>query len=161
MSEPLIYQVILNIQTALRGISQSTGYNYTVRSSSVIVDPANVIVAPLTETPIFVIGHRVEPVGERSFTTSRPNAVKERWRVTMEIVVDVENDLEDGSKKAAARFRLVQDIERALTVDPTRGGIALYTYVMQDTAYPDIESQTRLYLEVPVDILMQRSYGTV
>ena len=60
-----------------------------------------------------------------------------------------------------ARFLFAQDIEKALTADPTRGGIALYTYVMQDSAYPDADSNTRLYMEIPVEVLMQRVYGVV
>lgn len=158
MSTPAIHQIVLSMQTALRAIQQSSGYNYSILSTSVLVDPSNIVTAPLTETPVMVLGHRIEPV-DRDFKGTKPTSVQDRWRITIEAIVDVENDLDDNSKKMAARFRLAQDVEKALTQDLQRGGLALYTYVMQDSAYPDVDSQNRFYMEIPVEVLMQRTYG--
>lgn len=160
MSTPFITQIVENMATALRAISTASGYNNTILASSVRVDPANITMFPATETPIVCLGHRIEPVS-KDFTGSKPVSVKERWRITLEVVLDVENDVEDNSKKMTARFLFAQDVERALVVDPQRGGLALYTYVMQDSAYPDVDSNTRLYMEIPVEVLMQRVYGVV
>lgn len=158
MSIPLIYDIVADMQAALQGISTASGYNFDVLSTSVMIDPKNINTMPVSETPLLVLGHRVEPVS-RDFTGSRPVSVKERWRITIEAIVDVENDLDDTSKKLMARAQFAQDVERALTADPQRGLKALYTYVGQDSAYPDVDNQNRFYMEIPVEVLVQRVYG--
>jgi hypothetical protein len=154
-SIPALVQIVKNMQTALRNIKAVDGYNNTIEA--VIVDPTNELIS--YAIPAIGLGHLIEPM-EKKFNTSKPVAVQERWKITLEVVLEVQNDLDDTQKKFAARMAMAADVEYALTRDCQRGGLALYTYVGQDSAWPDISVVNRFYMQIPVEILMQRAYGT-
>jgi hypothetical protein len=111
---------------------------------------------PATETPFLVIGHRVEPVS-RDFKGSRPTAIQERWRFVLEAALDAPGS--DTARKLTASAQFAADVEVACVQDPQRGALALYTYVMQPTTYTGLANQNRLYVEVPIEVLVQRQYG--
>ena len=58
---------------------------------------------------------------------------------------------------AIAQF--VADVELALTQDVTRGGLAMETRVEDETYFTGLPSQSRCYVEIPVDVTFGRKYG--
>lgn len=156
MSVPVILSIVLNMQTALQAITASAGYFNTIKPTSVVLDAVALMSVSPTELPYIVLGHRVEPI-ERSFATSRPVAIQDRWRITLEARIDQPGT--GSARKLTVLSQLEADIEKALTVDPQRGGLALYTYVQQGTRYTGLPDQDMTYLEIPVEVLLQRAYG--
>lgn len=150
------------MQTALQGISVAGGYFYDVLSSSVVIDASrslNTIAA--TEIPYIVVGHRVEPMhreyGRSGRGGSRFGAIEDRWRITIEARVDA-NGL-DTFKKMTALAQLEADIEKALVVDPRRGGLALFTYPMPASRFTGLANQNMCFLEFPAEVLLARNLG--
>lgn len=156
MSTPVALAILLSLQSALQGISIAGGYTFDVKASSVDLDPRDLTAVPLTETPFFVLADgKLRTEGG----TSRPVSVKSYIDVTLFARVDATTDKD---AKTTAAWQLYADIEKALLVDPQRGGLALFTY-------PDYENQTAFYygppsqtfalLEIPVRVSLQRVYG--
>ena len=165
-SMPIVLALCFSLQAALQRISTAGGYFYDVKPSSVVLDAQNLTGVNLTDVPFLVVGHQVEPV-TRDFNSSRPVAVKDRWRFMLAGRVDAPGF--DTSVKQTALSQFEADIEKALTVDPQRldlntltGGVcqqALYTYVGQGTRYMGEPDQAMCFLEMPVEVLLQRTYG--
>jgi hypothetical protein len=82
--------------------------------------------------------------------------------VDLSIIARVDAPVADADARTTVAWRLYADVEKALLVDPQRGGVALFTY-------PDYEAQTQMYfglasqglviVEIPVRVLLQRVYG--
>jgi hypothetical protein len=157
VSVPVVLAIALDMQTALRSIAVGSGYHYTVKSGSVVLDPEDLGAVQATEVPYIIVGD-YEP-GARDFAGSRPVAIKDTFTFTLSFRVDAAGT--DRARKATAAWNLYADIETVLAKDPQRGGLALYTYVQQPEIYigggPAMNSA---YGEVPVEIRLQRAYGT-
>ena len=156
MSTPVALAVLQSIQTALRAIAVSSGYFYDVKSTSVVLDPIPLAMIPTTETPFFVLDP--EANGQNLYTTSRPVALKVDFTVPICVRVDAPGD--DPDRKRTAGWQVYADVERALSADPQRGLLALYTYVEWPTFGFGPPSQNEVYVEIPVRVLLQRAYGT-
>jgi hypothetical protein len=164
---PITHAVVLSLQAALQTIRRSAGYFYDIKATSVVLDAADLSGVSMTEVPWIVLGHRVEAI-ERSFKGSRPSAVEDRWRIVLESRIDAPGT--STSRKGLALAQFEADVERALTVDPQRtdletltGGVclqALYTFVGQPMRYMGIANQAMCFSEIPVDVLLQRVYGS-
>lgn len=157
MSAPVLLSIVLNMQAAIQAIAVSGGYFYDVKATSVILNPKPLAAVPTTEVPFLIVGHRVDAV-LRNFTGSRPVSIQDRWRVVIEGRIDAPAD--DTASKLTAFSNFTADLEKALLVDPQRGGLALYTYVQQPIPYMGDDSQSQLYFEQPVEVLLQRAYGS-
>lgn len=162
MSTPVLLAVILHMQASLQGIRTAAGYRTDVRPSCVVIDPVDLVTA--AETPFVVLGHRIEPQG-RTFGRSRPNGIQDIWRVVLEARVDAPGS--DTARKLTAAANFVADVEQALVDDfghgagwgITRGGLVLDTRVAQETQYLSPGNQHAVYLEIPVEVRIQRAYG--
>lgn len=159
---PVILTIIDSMQTALRSISKSAGYFNDVARGSVVKDPVVAETIPDTSVPFLICGHRCDPVS-REFTGSRPSSVLDHWRITIEGRIDVPevgDEFENADRKVKALAEIEADIEVALTRDVTRGGYAKYTYVLQATKFITLPGNIVCLFEQPVEILLQRTYGT-
>jgi hypothetical protein len=160
MSIPVILSVVASMQTALQAIATASGYYNDVKPTSVVLDaPTSLSAVSPTEVPYFVLGHLVDPVN-RDWHRSRGGtlgAIQDRWRITVEARVDANGTT--TSRKRTALAQLEADIEKALTVDLFRGGLAEYTFVMQATGSMGLGNQNITYLSVPVDVLISRPYA--
>jgi hypothetical protein len=152
---PVLLAIVLNLQAALQAITAPTYFN-TVKATSVVLDPVALDVVSTTELLFLVVGHRIEVIGPRLFT-SRPVSIKIQRRIVIEAVLDAPGT--DFAHKLTAIQQLVADVETALTVDVTRGGFALDTRVEDETPYVGLANQSRCYVEIPVDVTFGRKYG--
>lgn len=157
MSVPIVFAIVLDVQAAIQAIATGAGYNYDVKATSVVIDPKDLTAVPSTETPFTVVGD--PEVGSRDFAGSRPNAIKDRF--TIRLMTRVEAPGTDRARKTLAAWLWAADVETKLSRDPQRGGRALYTYVQQPIVYYSLmPSATAIVIEIPVEILMQRAYGS-
>lgn len=151
---PAVLAVLLSLQTALRGIAIASGYFYDVKATSVVLDPQDLSAVPTSEVPFLMLD---DETGTIEYTTSRPVAVKNDFTVPLLARVDAPGA--DPDRKRIAAWRLYADVERALAADPQRGGVAQFTYVQWPKFYFGLLDETEIYLEIPVRVLLQRTFG--
>lgn len=168
LTTPIVFTIGKSLQAALQAISVSGGYFNDLKATSVTIDAAALEMVPSTEVPWICVAAKVEPIG-RDFNTSRPVAVKDRWRFILNARVDAPGGASTEARNAVMA-QLEADIEKALTVDPERQDLntltsgviakALYTYVGQASRYAFVSGdQLMCFLELPVDVTVQRVYG--
>jgi hypothetical protein len=155
MTTPAVLAVLLTMQTALQGITRAAGYFNDVKRTSVVLDPVELATIPETEVPFIVLDAEIN--GTNDFTTSRPTAIKNDFIVPLQAVLDV--PARGTSVKRVAAWQFYADVEKALSADPQRGGVASFTYVHWPTFYYGLPSQTKVGVEIPIRVLLQRTYG--
>lgn len=147
-----------NIQAALQAMTINGGYHWDVRADSVVRDPVALDFVSTTETPFFVLG-QLEPMkntGARAFLP----ALQLEDELLMNIFVRVDAPGSNPNRKDDAAEHMLADIEKALTVDITRGGYAIDTRLHQPpAAVIGLPTEDRMILTQPVEIRVQRSYG--
>lgn len=159
MSMPVLLSIVLNMQAALQAISTAAGYFNDIKPTSVVLDAQALAPVSPTEVPFIVLGHMVEPVN-REWGRSRSGvlgAIQDRWRIVLEARVDAPGL--GTARKLTALTNFEADVEKALTLDLQRGGLALYTYVMQGTRFTGLANDPMSYLQIPVEILLDRPYA--
>lgn len=165
---PAVLAGAASLQAALQQITLAGGYFNDVKTTSVTLDPVALELVPSTEVPRLIVAGRIEPVN-RDFAGSRPVQVKDRWRYVIAGRIDAPGGA-DTSARNTVCAQLEADIEKALAVDPQRtdlatltGGTvlqALYTYVGQATRFVFVSGdQTMCFIELPVELVIQRVYG--
>lgn len=144
--------VLKNIQTTLQGMTGGT-YHYPLTvASQVIVDPTvNLLTAPGSEQPIYLL----EPT---------PSGVKEYWpgeQVTEEFIVTItgrkDADASDVAAKMTVWEHMAADIELALQADTTRGGHACDTRLGVPQPFVGVGSSIVLLVQ-PVRVTIYRAY---
>lgn len=151
---PAVLACLLSLQTALRGIAVASGYFYTVLSASVVLDPQDLSAVPSDQTPFVMLDIET---GTIDYGTSRPVAVKNDFTVPLLVRVDAPGT--DPDRKRTAAWQFYADVERAVAADPQRGGAAMFTYVQWPTFHFGLLDEPAIYLEIPIRIVLQRSYG--
>ena len=132
-----------NLQAALQAISRASGYHNDVKATSVRRDPVYLLTVPPTELPFFVLGE-TDPL-QRVFTP----ALGVEDHILVKLYARVDSPGLDTSQKDDAFENLLADIERALTVDITRGGNA------SDTRLHPAEAAAMGAANQPIVILSQ------
>lgn len=120
MADSALHQVWDSLVTALEGIRADDGYHHTVQT----VTPELVLLAglPSPKTPALMVLHD----GETSTRTFRLGSyVEDRFAFAIEGRLDAPG-LTSGDK-AGAYANFLADVERAITRDPNRGGVASWT----------------------------------
>jgi hypothetical protein len=157
MSTPVVLAVLSSIQTAIQGISVGSGYNYTLKATSVVLDPEQLELTPATERPFIVCGV-VIPGTRKYVTAGNPPAFGDEFTVLVSFVIDVAGGT-DKTRKVTAGWKLLQDLEVAIAKDPQRGGVAQWTEADQPTLYPGSGQQNSVYGELPVRVRLVRQFG--
>lgn len=153
MMEPLRLRLLHSLATALRGIRQADGYYYTVKPESVMLDPVNILTVAATALPVFL----VEPSTEGVRTYQPANRLE--YAFFASITARVEADSLGASRKTEAWERLLADIERALTRDITREGLAIDTRLGEPTPLSTIGPDSMVLVLQPVELRHVRVYG--
>jgi hypothetical protein len=133
-------QIIDNIDSLLRSIT-STSYEYTIRQTSRFTTPAQI---KFTKYPASDIG--IDRIDKKD---DQDHAVQE---CTMHVVIGAYVD--ERKDPAGVLTTVAEDIEKALAIDVTRGGLALDTHVIAidfDFVDPDLTGYTG-WAEIEVDI---------
>jgi len=151
--EPVEYRVVTHLQTALRAIAVAGGYFYDVAALAVKLD-ANSTVEDLVGDsrlrPFYIL-----EVGTSAFGYQPAHRVN----VVMPIQIHAvhESDVTADEDWIKVFFRLCADIERAIAVDITRGGLATDTRV-QTREFRTYEG-AQVWATVKAEVRVPRVYG--
>lgn len=156
MTEPIEYRILLNARDSLQAISQSGGYFFTAEAGSVSVDPIDtidIILGRAAASPSFVV-----EVGSAGRPTYQP-ASQILELIPVNIIAFANSDQQqDPVAKTKVYERLCADIEKAMTADITRGGMATDTRIigrqMQVTT-----GSVRVVALVQLEVRVYRTYG--
>lgn len=155
MPEPLDYQLVLAVQTALEAITVAGGYHYTVPADAVKLDidaGAEDFLREGGAWPVLAI--EVQPDEEWDYGKADQLVAKLRLAIHWFGV----SDLTDDASRMQTYFRACADIERALNADLTLGGLATDIRVLRrEPAYD--ERGSRVWAEITVEIRHYRAYG--
>lgn len=154
MTDPVEFSAILNLQTAIAAIRMVDGYHRDVQATAVKLDPdANVedLVAPSGPRPFVLIEVKPEI---RDYATASRAGVK----ITLPVVVHWVSDSvpTDDQSRLRTFFEGCADIERAVTRDLSRGGIAFDTRIVRGS-FDSFGVQ--VWASIDVEIRLQRVYG--
>lgn len=156
MPEPIQYDILLNVQTALRAISTAGGYHHDVASGAVSIDAADgleLLMATLIHDPFFVV--------EFSSTSQPDYFPAEQMREFLPIMISAAANAEQITKESKAKTyaHLCSDIEKALVVDHTRGALATDTRIGPKQWFFGGGNSTRVLATVDVVVRVYREYG--
>lgn len=155
MVEPVQLQILQNLQTALRAISTGTGYYHDLQPEAVKLDPdadAEAFAAYRGLRPFVVL----QPMPETWFYEGMPLGVRLEWPIKIHWVC--EPDGTDDDAKATAFFRGCADVERALTRDISRGGLAVDHRVVTQTMNWS-EDGLVVWAEIDTRVRVRRLFG--
>ncbi len=154
MSTPVRLAVLQSIVDALRAMGPQIGCTYQVaRDEDVTLDRRNL--ATVFSLPAFVV--EPEGGGQREFLPA--NRIKDRFPVVIYGRVDA-TGLSDSARRLTVFEQLAADVERCLTRDITRGGLAIDTRVLPPREpYIELDPVNSVYLEQPVEVVVRRIYG--
>lgn len=155
MPEPIEFQVVTNLQTALQGINKAAGYYFDVHAvEAVKLDPnssVETLIAPDGPRPFIVI--EVQP--ER-WEYSPASQVK----LTMPLIVHwvSESEPTDDASRLQTFFRGCADVEKAIAVDLSRGGVAADTRILKRTQETAVDG-AQVWAMLELQVLLHRTYG--
>ena len=143
-----------SLATAIRAMTVAGGYTYNVQATSVMLDPVNLETLSPAMLPAFYV--HIDSPGERGFLS--PMRVKDRLNFTVVARADATGLAFD--RKHTTFAALVADLEKALTVDITRGGLATDTKLGQPEApLMQLGNGNIVVVVQPVSVLTYRVYG--
>jgi hypothetical protein len=154
MSEPLDYQLVLNIQTALKAIAVSSGYYSTVSSVAVKMDADQAVEdleRPDLPTPFIILDVRPETVEYMPAMQMR-----QEWPIVVHWVADC--DPTDDASRVQSFFQGCADVEKALAQDVTRGGLAVDTRIVSRTLDPTVGG-SRMWAVIDLRVVSFRTFG--
>ncbi len=125
MPEPIEYRIVQNLQAALLAISVAGGYHYDVAALAVKLD-ANQSVEDLIGDAALRPFYILEALPDQ-FVYQPASRVRIAMPVTVHAVHDSDATVDESWVRTY--FRLCADIEQAVAVDITRGGLATDTRI--------------------------------
>lgn len=151
---PTEYQIVKNLQAALQAIAMDAGYHFDVNRIAVKLDPnhdVETLAAPDGPRPFLVL--EVKPDG---WQYSPANRIDLSLPFTIHWLSDYVP--EDDNSRLSTFFRGCADVERAIAVDITRGGLARDTRIVT-RRYDTTIDGTQVWAEIDVNVLTRRIYG--
>lgn len=155
MPDPVEYQVIRNLQAALQAISVAGGYHFDVAATAVKLDPNQNIEA------------LVAPAGPRPFVLLDVTP-PERWtyqpasqlRLALPLTIHWVSDSVPTSDESKMQtfFKGCADVEQAIAVDVTRGGLAVDTRIIRRALDPNIDG-SQVWALIETEVQLHRTYG--
>lgn len=153
-STPVEYRVIRHVQSAIAAIAAGSSYWHTVASTAVKLDP----------------NHKVEeliaPNGPRPFVLI--DVAPERWSYPQSGQVHLvmplalhwigQSDVTADESRDEVFFKACADLETALCVDLTRGGLAVDTRIVRRTL-DDGMNGGQVWAMVEAEVALHRAYG--
>lgn len=160
--EPIDYRVVLDVRAALRQITMVNGYHHDLAQLAVKLDPnqgVEALVDPDGPRPFAVLEVRPE-TWTYSGAQESLGAGQDQAVVTLPITVHWINASDPTADESRVQefFRGCADIEQALGVDGTRGGLAIQTRMLQ-RRYDEAFSSAQVWAMVDYEILIYRTLG--
>lgn len=147
-------RIIDAILAVLRGMTDESVYHYPVTTpEAVTADPA---VNPLTEDNVDLPFYKVEPTpeGRREFFPAMQ--LVENFRLN--IMARYDADTSDPLSRMVVWENLAADLEVALAVDITLGGLAYDVRVLEPQPVIVVGSATVVLMQ-PIEVRYHRTYG--
>lgn len=145
--------ILESLQAAVRAINGVAPYTYAVKTGSVSLDPTDdVWTVPSTEAPYVVI----EPLPEGSRDYQPANQVKDTFLVAITARIDVTGVA--PNRRMVAWEAWSADVERAVTVDITRGGHAVDTRLREPQPLLGVGTN-QVYVRQVAEMRLYRTYG--
>ena len=155
MAESIEYRILLSIQTALREIAIMNGYKHDIAALAVKLDAdakVEEIIGTLGARPFIVL----EPHAKQRTYPEAPNGMRVVWPITVHFVND-SDPVEDPSM-LLTYSRMVEDAEKALSVDRERGNLAVDTVLKSDEKRE--YDGALVWALIPFEVLFHRIYGS-
>ncbi len=153
LTNPRELLLLLNVQTALRAISTAAGYGWTVRADSVALDVCNIFDVPVEHLPFFI----VEPTDDGQRTFEPAMQLEDEFVATLTCRVDAKG--EGADRRNTIGLQLAADIEKALTLDVERGGLAADTRLRKPQIYSSASGEQTVIVVQRVVMKLFRTYG--
>lgn len=150
--EPIEYRIVLDVQTALRGIAVSDGYHYDVVSAAVKLDPdqdVESMVPPDGARPLVII-----EVSPETWVYHPASQVVVQMPIRLHWIRHFDSTADESFVQTY--FRGCADLERALALRPDRGGLARDTRIV-NRAYDKLGGQ--IWAKVDLSIQVDRTFG--
>lgn len=161
--EPVEYRVVLDVQTALRQITQTGGYFHDLAGLAVKLDPnqgVEELASPDGARPFVVLEVKPDTWTYSDAQDRTDDVLRDQAIVTVPITVHWINSSDPTVDEGWMQefFRGCADIEQALGLDRTRGGMALQTRLTQ-RRYDEAFSSAQVWAMVDYEILIYRTLG--
>ena len=154
MAEPLELQIIENLKTAVEGISVAAGFFHDVAALAVKLDPDHDVALLIRDTPLRPFFFMTVSISPFKYV-EKPNGILLLMNFAIHAVHDTDPTVDDSMLKTY--FRLCADIEKAISVDISRGGLATDTKILNGKMH-ELEGQ-QVWAEVTGEIREHRTYG--
>jgi hypothetical protein len=155
MSEPREYQIVQSLQAALQAISVAGGYYFDVVATAVKLDPnqdVEDLIAPGGPRPFVVLELKPD-------TWEYTPAGQLRLAVKLAVHWVSDSTPTDDASRLQTFFRGCADVERAIALDISRGGLAVDTRITGRTLDLAVDG-AQVWAVLDVEILTRRTYGS-
>ncbi len=155
MATPIELRVVQAMQTAFRSISIAGGYWHDVASAAVKLDiDANVadLIGANPARPFIVIEATPEDI-------TYPEKYR-RTRIATPFIIHFIDDTDptDDTAMLEKYYKAIADIEKAIIVDDTWGGLANHTTIVNREKHKTAEGQ-QVWAQVTAEVVVTREYG--
>ena len=154
MAEPLEFQIVQNMQAALKGISVAGGYFHDVAALAVKLDPDHDVKSLIGDAPLRPFLLMVITTVPFEYV-EKPNQVLVLMNFAIHAIHDTDPSVDDSMLQTY--FRSCADIEKAISIDESRGGFASDTRILNRVMH-ELEGQ-QVWAEVTGEIREHRTYG--
>lgn len=153
VNDPRELQLLQSLQTALRAMTVAGGYLFTVKSTSVVLDADNIFDVSDTELPFFI----VEPTDDGSRSFEPALQLEDEFVATITARYDAKGA--DPDRRNSLGLRLAGEIEKALTVDIERDGLAADTRLRKPQIFTSLSGEQPVIVVQRVAMKLFRTYG--
>ena len=154
MPEPIEYRIVRNLQEALKTITEAGGYHYTVEGTAVKLDPnheVDALIASGGPRPFVLLA-----IGDERWDFFPGLQIRLIIPVAIYWVGDFDPSLDESMLQTY--FRGCADVERAIAIDVSRGGLAVDTRIVKRTLDRSIDG-TQVWALVDTEVWITRAYG--
>lgn len=153
MPDPIEYQVVRNLQAALKAIEVASGYHTNIPGFAIKLDPNSSIedlVGTLKQRPFIIL-----EVSPDAFAYEPAKLARLTLPATVHAIADVDLTIDESWTRVF--YQLCADIEQAVAVDITRGGLAVDTRILS-RRFQTFNGQ-QVWAMVDLQITVRRTYG--
>ncbi len=145
--------ILQNVETTLEGISTASGYNFDVQE----VSRKYLHYSEVNDFPTIII---IPGPGEKEPHSNLE--YKERFQIGLLAYVRADKDIDNAGLLSKDLEKLMQDIQKALLVDPQRGnpGWAVMTWLRRIEPYADWEQNIGI-CEIIIEVEYIHDFSTI
>ncbi len=151
--DPIAFRIMQNLQSALKNISVAGGYHHDIAAQAVKLDPNHDVESLIGDEPLrpFIILE----YGSQSFEYQPASQIITKIPLSIHAIDD--SDPADDDSWMRTYLALCADVEQAIAVDTTRGGLATDTRIL-NLAVHRIEGR-EVWAEIACEIRVYRTFG--